>query len=74
MNIVLRNNELVYQRPRRLSLIEKEQVNAHVNEWLAKGIKGKDTKFEFDVKEKEAFNRLKFILSIKSVLKLYKQK
>lgn len=38
MAIMLRDNEPVYQRPRRLSPFEKEKVNAHINEWLAAGI------------------------------------
>lgn len=37
MTIVLRDNEPIYQRPRRLSSAEKEKVNSHVNEWLAEG-------------------------------------
>jgi len=38
MTIVLRDDEPVYQRPRRLSPSEKEKVSAHVNEWLTAGI------------------------------------
>lgn len=38
MTIVLRDDEPVYQRPRRLSPSEKERVSAHVNEWLTAGI------------------------------------
>lgn len=38
MTITLRDDESVYQRPKRLSLSEKEKVSAHVNEWLTAGI------------------------------------
>lgn len=38
MTIVLRDDEPVYQRPRRLSPSKKEKVSAHVNEWLTAGI------------------------------------
>ncbi|XP_029162889.1 uncharacterized protein LOC114934371 [Nylanderia fulva] len=38
MTIILRDDEPVYQRPRRLSPSEKEKVTAHINEWLDKGI------------------------------------
>lgn len=33
-----------------------------------------DVKFEFGAQQKEAFDRLKFMLSVKPILKLYKQK
>lgn len=38
MSIVLKDEEPVYQRARRLSPIEREKVNAHINEWLRDGI------------------------------------
>lgn len=38
MSIILKDEEPVYQRARRLSLIEREKVNAHISEWLRDGI------------------------------------
>lgn len=34
VNIILTDNIPVYERPRRLSPSEKEEVNAQVDEWL----------------------------------------
>lgn len=38
MKIILKNEEPVYQRARRLSPSEKEKVNSHINEWVQNGI------------------------------------
>lgn len=38
MKLILRDDEPVYQRPRRLSASEKEVVNAQIDEWLRDGI------------------------------------
>jgi hypothetical protein len=38
MTILLKDDEPVYQRARRLSPIEREQVNTQINEWIREGI------------------------------------
>lgn len=38
MSIVLKDDEPVYQRARRLAMPEKESVNAQINEWLHEGV------------------------------------
>lgn len=38
MSIILKDEEPVYQRARRLSVIEKEKVNNHISEWIRDGI------------------------------------
>lgn len=38
MSIILKDEEPVYQRARRLSPIEREKVNTHINEWIRDGI------------------------------------
>lgn len=38
MSIVLRDDEPVYQRARRLAMPERENVNAQINEWMRDGI------------------------------------
>nr|XP_012232667.1 PREDICTED: uncharacterized protein LOC105678149 [Linepithema humile] len=38
MTILLKDEEPVYQRARRLSSVEKDDVNAQINEWIQSGI------------------------------------
>ncbi|XP_072397163.1 uncharacterized protein [Diabrotica undecimpunctata] len=38
MEIVLKSEEPIYERPRRLSVSEKEEVDSQINEWLNEGI------------------------------------
>lgn len=38
MKIILKNEEPIYQRPRRLSILEKEEVDKQIEEWLEEGI------------------------------------
>lgn len=38
MNIVVKDDQSVYQRARRLSPSEKDEVNSHVQQWLRDGI------------------------------------
>ncbi|XP_076638793.1 uncharacterized protein LOC143350658 [Colletes latitarsis] len=38
MAIILKDEEPVYQRARRLSAVERDEVNAHIREWLRDGI------------------------------------
>lgn len=38
MKLVLKDEEPVYQSARRLSIVEKEIVNAQIDEWIANGI------------------------------------
>jgi len=38
MSIVLKDEEPVYQRARRLSPLEKEKVNEHISTWIRGGI------------------------------------
>jgi len=38
MMILLKDDEPVYQRARRLLLSERERVNAQINEWIREGI------------------------------------
>lgn len=38
MTILLKDDEPVYQRARRLSPLEREQVNVQINEWMCEGI------------------------------------
>jgi len=38
MSIVLKDEEPVYQRARRLAPIEREKVNEHISEWIRDGI------------------------------------
>jgi len=38
MSIVLKDEELFYQRARRLAPIEREKVNEHINEWIRDGV------------------------------------
>lgn len=38
MKIILKNEEPVYQRPRRLSTVEKMEVDRQIEEWLEEGI------------------------------------
>lgn len=38
MNIVVKDDQPVYQRARRLSPSEKDEVNLHVQNWLRDGI------------------------------------
>ncbi|CAK9833038.1 Transposon Tf2-9 polyprotein [Anthophora retusa] len=38
MSIVLKDEEPVYQRARRLSMLERDEVNMHIREWLRDGI------------------------------------
>lgn len=38
INIVLKDNEPVFQTDKRLSPFEREEVNAHVEKWLRDGI------------------------------------
>lgn len=34
MSIILKDNDPVYQAPRRLALSEREEVHAHIENWL----------------------------------------
>ncbi|XP_072387370.1 uncharacterized protein [Diabrotica undecimpunctata] len=38
MEIVLKSEEPIYERPRRLSVSEKEEVDSQINKWLNEGI------------------------------------
>ncbi|GFV12813.1 transposon Tf2-6 polyprotein [Trichonephila clavipes] len=74
MRIILKDEEPVCQPPRRLAFTERQEINKQIEEWLNEGII-RQSSAEYasqSTQQKEAFVKLKKIMSEGPILHLYK--